>query len=156
MGKCSSGVMCRIVIVSPFQPWLGSTLLLFVPAATALPIFESIKVQLGSRSVMKGWRNNSSATGRSLGLEAKHFLFRKSSATGERVTSSGTGGAARVLASLKSNGKSQSVPADRLALPPPYLTWNMAANASISPQGRLPAHISSTTHPRLQISTLAE
>jgi hypothetical protein len=88
-----------IVMHVPYHPWLGSTLLLFVPAATALPIFESINVQLGSRSVMKGCRSSSSATGRSLGLGAKHFLFKKSSATGERVTSSGTGGAALVFAS---------------------------------------------------------
>jgi hypothetical protein len=36
------------------------------------------------------------------------------------------------------------------------LTWNIAARASMSPHGLLPAHISSTTQPKLQISTLAE
>jgi hypothetical protein len=96
--KCSCEVSLIVVHVT-YHPWLGSTLLLFVPAATALPIFESINVQLGSRSVMKGCRSSSSATGRSRGLGAKHFLFKKSSATGERVTSSGTGGAALVFAS---------------------------------------------------------
>lgn len=44
----------------------------------------------------------------------------------------------------------------RMRLRLSVLTWNMAANASISPQGLRPAHISNTTHPRLQISTLAE
>jgi len=35
-------------------------------------------------------------------------------------------------------------------------TSNMAATCSISPHGLLPVHISSTTHPRLQMSTLPE
>jgi hypothetical protein len=58
----------------------------------------------------------------------------------------------------KRKGVKKSVGRDN---PPPAharskLTWNMAARASMSPHGRLPAHISRTTHPRLQMSTFAE
>jgi len=90
---------------------------------------KSVNTQSGG-SIRYGWLRSSAAVGRSSGLMAKHFR-RKSSASSDNSTSSGTGGGCF-----------------------DWYNLNMTATTSSPFHGRIPAHISSTTHPTLQISIL--
>lgn len=120
--------------------------------ATLRPILLSLNVHLGSTRVMNLCWSSSIAVGRSFGSRARHFVFKKSRAASSRCTSSGTGGRIRL-------NNYRNV----LAWSPLHvgrgnmgLTCIMAGICSSSPHGRLPDHISMTTQPRLQISTLPE